>query len=316
MQLVKQLNTINKGLPEALKLRNHDPETGVWVYASREIIDEEGDLIMIDGINLAAFSNPAEGTRIKALAQHVRTNADGTPAIVGLVTDALKTETLYRGQSVKTLALWIEWLTRQVPVMDDEGKPMMDDQGQPMMRRELMPLSQIYKDFVDAGGIDQVSIGVGVTDYEQMESGGYRIHACDLQEVSFVTLAANQSATIVKALEDKLGEQLEKAKIEPPQPRLRPHPLANQLEKMAKQLDELAKHVKEPDGHTSLVEGHLKSLGETLVRIQERLDALESAAVILTQAATSGEDHRSEEVTKGLQTALGLLTDLNKRMAR
>jgi hypothetical protein len=179
--------SVAKELPSELLDRHPNDEKGFWIWASREIADSDGDIIRVDGISLQPYHNPPE-THLKVLAQHLTKLPDGTAPVVGIVTDYVKTNSLYQGQMVKGLALYVEYLT------DQDGK--------------RLPLSEHYFQMMNslpAPGIDTGSVGIQVLEYKVMESGGLDVIRCSQFEFSLVTVPANASATTIKALKKHLA---------------------------------------------------------------------------------------------------------------
>jgi hypothetical protein len=179
-----------KELPSELLDRHQNGEQGFWIWASREIADSDGDIIRVDGIELQPYHNPP-ATHLKVLAQHLSKLPDGTAPVVGVVTDFVKTNSLYNNQTVKGLALYVEYLT------DQDGK--------------RLPLSEHYYQMMNslpAPGIDTGSVGIQVLEYKVMESGGLDVIRCSQFEFSLVTVPANASAVTIKALQEKFGKAL------------------------------------------------------------------------------------------------------------
>lgn len=291
-QLIKML-TVAKDLPVELKARHENDDNGFWLYASREVVDSTGDLVRIDGIDLSTYHDPANGTHLKILAQHIRALPNGMAPVIAKVTDYVKTMVPFKGKLVKALALYCEWL------QTDEGK--------------LLPLSRHYKDMVESGGIDSGSIGIILDEYKPLEeTGGLDIIKSSLFETSLVTIAANSSATVIKEKLAEIGYELDEEPVK--------EPVAEPVEETKKE--------DAPHTHEGLIEGlstalrdQFTPLAKTMGDVQtllntlaDRIDTLESAVVILTQARTSqGEDqHTDAETEKSLATLKTKLDGLLK----
>lgn len=175
-----------KAAVDALVARRPNDEGGRWIYATREIVDSMQDIIRVDGVSTGLYHDPP-ASHLKILAQHLRSLGNGEVPVVARVTDTHRFLTPYKGKMVKTLALYAEWLR------DGEGN--------------LLKLANHYREMVEAGGIDSVSVGVMVREFEWMkdedghETYAWDITASDLYETSYVTIPANASATVVRDLE-------------------------------------------------------------------------------------------------------------------
>lgn len=249
-ELKKRFNHLSvlKELPAELSERHPTSDDGMWVWASRELIDSSGDLVLSDGISFSEFHNPQEGIYLKVLAQHLRELPDGTAPVLGLVKDFMVLAAPFKNRMVKGLAVWFEWLK------DKDG--------------QLLPLARQYKEMVDAGGIDQCSIGITASDYEPMtNTGGWLIRQCSIFELSLVTIAANQGASLLKQQTDPSSVELHK------------------------KIDTLS----------ALIPTTLASFMKS---VQTRLEVIESGLVVLSHAANPAKDNPkgSPETSNALQT--------------
>ena len=217
MKINKQFGLI-KALPEELKAKSN-PEDGIWVWITSEIVDSDGDIVRVSGINTSKYHNPPN-THMKCLAQHLKKLEDGTAPVIGIITEFKKTINSVNGRVVPAMAAYVEWLKKSVPVVDADGKQVVID-GVPQERLEMLPLAKHYYEMTTAKphpGIDSVSVGIDEVEYKALEGGRYDITGCSLYEVSMVTVPSNYSATVIKELKDRFGDQLDTSEIKEVEP--------------------------------------------------------------------------------------------------
>jgi hypothetical protein len=321
-KIVKTLTVATKGLPVELKQRHENSEDGFWLYASREVVDSEGDIIRIDGMDLSKYHDPANGTHLKILAQHLRVLPNGMSPVVAVVKDYVKTTVGYKGKLVKALALWCEWLKTE------EGK--------------LLPLSKHYREMVESGGIDSGSVGIIIDEYQKLEeTGGLDITKSSMFECSLVTIPANGSATMVRQKLADLGYELEDEQQEEEarddtwvvsmkdaNGQVRQYVEKTAHDRIVSEVLEKATTPHTPASEVETLCAALreqvsplaKTLGdvESLVKgLADRLDTLESAVVVLTQSRQSqGEGDRDTETEKSLELVKSQLDDLLKYISK
>jgi hypothetical protein len=168
-----------KELPEGVEKAKDD---SFWAIASVEDVDEDGDIVRIDGMDLSMHRKDSP---IKILASHLRKLPDGTPPVIGKVEEFRKT-TLRKGAAGEKKAL--------------------------LFRFTFAPgeLAGKYKELTEAGYLDSFSIGASVLESKPLKNKGHDYTKTKLQELSEVTIPANAGATVMRALEEKLGDQLER----------------------------------------------------------------------------------------------------------
>jgi hypothetical protein len=263
-----------------------------WGIASCEVKDTSGDIVRRDGITWTTYHHPPE-RHLKILANHLRVLPDGSPPIIGRVEEFKKCILPVDGKSAKVLAFRFSWAT------DEHGV--------------VTELAQKYRDLVRGGYLDSFSVGLMLTDFDQFDDGGLDIRGSELFEVSCVTIPALGQANVLRAIEDKLGDYLDRDAIKAMTPKKGDFKEALdavlvRVDELSKALSVTIKEALEPNAHAGLVEGLLskqleplsKSVADvtTLVKGQaERLEVLESALVVLTTSlakeratATCGPD--------------------------
>jgi len=288
-----------KAIPAELKGRQENGDTGFWAYCSRETEDTVGDIVRQDGLDFSEYHRPDDGVYLKILAQHVHSLPDGKAAVVGLVKDVVKTVSPYKGKMVKATAIYIEWLRDPAT-------------------GALLELAAHYKQMVDAGGIDQTSVGMMVTDYTVMQAGGMDIKRATLHEVSLVSVPCLSSATLIKTLKEKgyevddtaltvaseTDELLKKLLVKMDETPESPYATASVIEEC---VSRTVSALLEP-----LIKSHI-DLTILLTGALDRLDTLESALVVLSDAAQSqAKDNHQEETDKALKLAIAKLDDLKR----
>lgn len=289
----KTLSTI-KSLPVSLAKLAPNDDNGAWVWATREIVDSVGDVVRVDGVDFSLYHNPPESS-LKILAQHLRDLPDGKAPVVGVVDQVVKTTTTYKGESVRGIAVHFKWLRNAAG--------------------ELLELAKHYKEMVDAGGIDSVSVGLIVNEFDGYEpTGGLDITSSSIFELSLVTIPANAAATAIKSLIDDQAVALDaertkeivpceidgtcevvedgcctrktpekQAEITPPAPAVEVQPDAQ---------NELMKGIVAEA--TAPFTDAIKYLTDMVRTLVERIDVLESALVVATTAESpASDDHKT-----------------------
>ena len=210
MKINKQFGLV-KELPQELRDKSN-PEDGIWVWITSEIVDSDGDIVRVAGINTSKYHNPPN-THMKCLAQHLKKLEDGTAPVIGIITEFKKTINSVNGRVVPAMAAYVQWLKKSTPVLDAEGVLVEE--------LEMLPLAKHYYEMCTARphpGIDSVSVGIDEVEYKALEGGRYDITSCSLYEVSMVTVPSNHSATVIKELKDRFGDQLDCSEIKEPEP--------------------------------------------------------------------------------------------------
>jgi hypothetical protein len=145
-----------------------------------EKADEDDDIVRVDGLDTSMHR---EHSPIKILAQHLRKLPDGSPPIIGKVEEFRKAN-IGKGK--------------------DASKALL-------FRMTFAPtdLAKKYKQLFDAGYMESFSIGASVLESKPLKEKGYDYTKTKLREISAVTIPANADATVMRALEEKLGDDLE-----------------------------------------------------------------------------------------------------------
>jgi hypothetical protein len=167
-----------KELPEGIEKASDD---SLWAVASVEKADEDDDIVRVDGLDTSMHR---EHSPIKILAQHLRKLPDGSPPIIGKVEEFRKAN-IGKGK--------------------DASKALL-------FRMTFAPtdLAKKYKQLFDAGYMESFSIGASVLESKPLKEKGYDYTKTKLREISAVTIPANADATVMRALEEKLGDQLDR----------------------------------------------------------------------------------------------------------
>lgn len=152
-------------------VENPDYLTG---YASVEVVDLEGDIIRIDGIDLSAHTsdNP-----IKLFPDHQYSLPDGMPCVLGRIINWEKT--IDPRLNVPALKFTAEWSKKT--------------------NGELTDIAKAWKELYDTGMIDSFSVGVDRVDGHKIENG-VDWTKTKLLELSAAQLPANNFANICKTL--------------------------------------------------------------------------------------------------------------------
>lgn len=295
--------TVVKEMPAGLSQPNH--QDGFWAYITREVVDSSGDIVRVEGVNFSPYHNPPD-SHMKILAQHIRALPDGTAPIVGRVEEIVPCESDYKGAMVKSLAVRVSWAK--------------DGSGQ------LMPLAKHYKDLLDGGYLDQLSVGILVDDFEELENG-LDITKSTIFEASLVTIPANAAATVIKAVDSALGDLVEvpkdgeyealyqawmalkdekkKAANPPKCPDCGMEMICPDCDMKGCGDKKPKKELAEPYAQTSVAEEVRKELlpvVESIKALTERFDVLESAIVVLSSPPTQAtDDHKNESVRAALE---------------
>lgn len=155
-------------MPEMMPIELLEHEDFLAIAAT-EMIDTEGDIIRIDGLDYSGYHNPDQNKHMKLLAGHKISASDsGLPLIVGRVERFIRTTV----KDHKALLF--------------TGSFARDREGQ------LTPLSQAYKSLMPKY-LNQFSVGAMITKVADIETG-LDIQKANLYEVSFVTVPANSEA--------------------------------------------------------------------------------------------------------------------------
>lgn len=175
---------ILKELPEGIEKASDGSH---WAIASVEKIDDDGDIVRISGMDLSSHRPESP---IKILAQHLRRLPDGSAPVIGKVEEL-----------------------RQAVIKDKSAGNVKAQ----LFRFSYAPskLAQSYKELADEGYLDSFSIGAAVIESKPIKGGGTDFIKTKLREISMVTIPANADAVMLRALEDKLGDDLELKSNEP-----------------------------------------------------------------------------------------------------
>lgn len=288
---MKQINknfSAFKTLPDHLqKAVKEEVPADLYAFASVEIPDTVGDIVMIDGISTDPYHNPPK-RHLKILPQH---NNSALP--IGRVEQFYRVETVDQSNNpCKALMFGMTW------ACDGDGKITED--------------AKKYKDLFDGGYLDSFSVGMMVMDASANDFGGYDILDSSLYEVSAVTIPANAEANVIKHIEDALGEKI----IKTEQPKKKSiNETVSELNTVLANLDgkvsSLPTEEKMNELHAKLdgVVQQMKSFDSLI----ERLDSLESTLAVMSTTLSRATDSRKDEIdAKAIKAITKGLDELNK----
>jgi uncharacterized coiled-coil protein SlyX len=291
MEKITKTYSVIKDVPSDLIEKAGDmpqklPEGGLWAYATVEVPDTSGDIVRVDGIDYSAYHNPPS-TKLKILAQHIKVLPDGTPPVIGRVEAFVKTVTK---TGEKALAFYMTWATQKVKKVSEDGVESEVE--------EVTPLARSYKNLFDTGYLDSFSIGAGVIERESIKNAGWDYKATSLAEISAVTVPANSKANVIRALEDELGEHLDKVAV-----------LETKIVDQESVIKSLTEKVEGACKQNIDVESRLvTALDKKLDALNERLDFLEASIVAKSDPTPMTGDRtggvRLQEELKGIAQQL------------
>lgn len=261
------------------QLRQGEDMMGI---ASAEIIDTEGDIIRVDGIDVSKYHNPPK-RHIKILAGHEHKLASGEPSIIGRVERFWTTTIEVDGKEVKALAFALSF------AKDAETG-------------ELTPLANAYKKLMPKY-IDSFSVGMSVGDYGVLEeTGGLDVKASTLYEISAVSVPANAEANVIKSIKQAFKDIEQEAPIE-----------KEEVEEPAE--EETKKEVTSEEGYqnTDISEGVQKLITTEFGRIEKRLDSIEAILAVLSKAKNEQTDSpKSRSSAEELESLKAISMSLQK----
>lgn len=256
--------------------------------ASAEIIDSDGDIVLIEGIDVFKYHNPPQ-KNIKVLASHMHNTISGEPSIIGRVERFWKTKVKVGNSEVNALAFAFSF------AKDSETD-------------ELTPLARAYKRLMPKY-LDSFSVGMIVDDYEIEEATkGFRVLKSTLIEISAVAIPANAEATVKKQIQKVFDEELDEEDKQ-----------EDIVFEEYKEEDIVEEEEKQEDPNTpNDIYEDVKNLIETgFASIEKRLDSIESSIVVMTNAANEQSDDQQErsdseiESLKTITQALEKIKSLN-----
>jgi hypothetical protein len=249
-------------------------------FASVEVTDSVGDVVVIDGINTDEYHAPERGVHLKILGGHLVTAPDGTPPIVGRVERLMKTVVNINGQPTPALVFAMSY------AKDGEG--------------HLTQLAKQFKDLFDGGYLDSFSVGLLVKNAERIkETGGLKYNETCLYEISAVSVPANSLANVLRAM-DTFGKSFDASRV-----------IIEQLDSVQKALETLAQKVNEDEARNTLgdvveglrtaIEGMNKSITEKLDSQEGRLDGIEASLVAKSAPQTPPTGSRKVESLRDVE---------------
>lgn len=279
-QITKSFNTF-KTLPDHLqKAVNGETPADLYGFASVEVVDTVGDVVLIDGITTDPYHNPPK-RHLKILPQH---NNSALP--IGRVENFYRVTTETQDKPCKALMFGMSW------AKDGDGN--------------ITPDAKKYKDLFDGGYLDSFSVGMMVMDASPNDTGGYDILESCLYEVSAVTVPANAEANVIKHIEDTLGEKLVKD-----QPKKKT--INESVTELNTVMTELAGKVKSLPTEENMngINAKLDALCQEMKSFDsliERLDTLESSLAVMSNTLSRATNSQKDEaelkaikaITKGL----------------
>jgi hypothetical protein len=160
-------------------------------------------------------------------------------------------------------------------------------------------LAKKFKELYDSGYMESFSVGFSAQkdDLEQNEQGGLTIKKSKLHEISCVSIAANDSATLLK-IKGIMGADFDYLR-------------AKEDTDMS---DTIGKAV------ASFLSASLENLNNKLEKMHDdftaRMDVLESAIVVLTHSAASGEGTQKDKEANSLKSVEKSVGNLLKLLDR
>jgi hypothetical protein len=161
-------------LPDEVLKAGEGVDIDMWVYASVETADREGDIVRVKGIDTTSFAQG--GGALKFLVAHQRgPMADGSLPVLG--------------KAVKWVAT--KHKTTGLPAMATAIKFAPTE------------LAQDTKKLYDGGFLTDVSIGFQPKKSTPIQGGGFDYEECAVAELSACITGMNPLASIVRAIEDQ-----------------------------------------------------------------------------------------------------------------
>lgn len=179
MSQILKTTRVLRELPGGLTKSDNE----LWAIASLEKIDEDGDVIRVNGIDLSMHRPPT--SFIKILASHLRRLPDGSPPVCGRVEEFNRTSI----GGCPALTFRMTWAT------DGKGN--------------VTELARKYKDLYDGGYLESFSVGASVIESRPLKGGGNDFVKTILREISCVTIPANCDAVVMRHLRDAFGDCLD-----------------------------------------------------------------------------------------------------------
>lgn len=143
-------------------------------YASVEVIDREGDIIRIDGMDL---SEQTDSSPIKIFPDHTYVLESGNPAVIGKVEKLEKT--FYKDSDIPALKFTMSWAKKPDGTMTD--------------------LAKAYQELYQSKYMDSFSVGVQKVEGTKIKSGA-DWEKTKLIEISAASIPANNLANVIKTL--------------------------------------------------------------------------------------------------------------------
>ena len=180
---------ILKAVPETLNKAGSNEQ---WALATVEVQDREGDIIRVAGINLDLHRPECPVKVVGSQHKYNVLDDKATYPVMGKVKEFVKTTTKVNGEKVPALAFRYEYAK--------EGD-------------QISPYAAKLKSQFDNGILDSFSARFIPASVKPLRSKGgrYDVTECVLDgEISACLFPMNPYATVLKALEDGLGEDFDK----------------------------------------------------------------------------------------------------------
>jgi hypothetical protein len=188
------IGSVLKALPSAFKAAGEDE---LWALATVEVMDREGDIVRVKGISLE-YHKPEMPIKVLGLGHKYSPGADGELPITGLVKEFVPTTTTIKGHG-------------EVPALAFRMEFDRDEKGE--LTGYSRRMKSLYKGDAAKGlkpKLDSFSIGFDPqAEPIRLRGGRYDFTKTAIFEISPCVIPANPHATVLKALREQFGEDLD-----------------------------------------------------------------------------------------------------------
>lgn len=158
-------------LPEDVKKASEGEEIDKWFYASVEVVDHDGDIVRIAGVDTKKYTQ--SGAPIKFISSHsTRPLSDGRLPVVGKAVKWVKT--MHKSTKAPALCVGVQFAPTEL------GREM--------------------KSLYEGEFLTDVSIGAEVIKHSPIKGGGNDFEEVAIAELSACITGANQFAGLMRAL--------------------------------------------------------------------------------------------------------------------
>lgn len=283
MEMIKKIIRANSATSEVVKQLDpsYDPtKNSFWAIASKEIADADGEVILIDGIDLSAH-DPINGKYMPILASHNVALESGQPSTIGRVEQFQTIEI----DGTKALAFLFSF------AFNADGQPIDE-------------LVKSHYDRYRAGYMNKFSIGAM---YAEKVKGADAviIRECKLYEISLVSIGANEDAiALTKELTNGDENMMTEEQIK----------MLSDCHKMLSEYQPmLANANKALDAVNPMLEASNKAVCDAIKAINDRLDLVEALAIAEPDEEEKPEETPVENTEKALAAELSKLLNRIKK---